>query len=182
MWSSFRINGETMEVPDRNSSHTAYSFHPSWVRNKDLSGTAYPFFSRQGKYRITAWVRLEGTSWDYVVQLPYAIKVCWNWLVRTASSQVFNKSIHRHFTPFLDNVFQCLITLTVNFFIIRYSCIIFKKVKLYDVLSILSHLSDTKQIGFHASYWVTPFFPHLTFQKVTLFHTNFPKHWKQLES
>lgn len=118
-----------MEVPDRNSSHTAYSFHPSWVRvwNRDLSGTAYPFLSCQVNYRITAWVRLEGTSWDHVVQPPYASKVCWSWLGRTASSQVFNKSTHRHFTTSLDNLLQWLITLTVNFFIIKDSRLIFKE-------------------------------------------------------
>lgn len=156
--------------------------HPSWVtvQDKHLSETAYPFSSCQGDYRITELLRLQWNSWDHLVQPPCG-KVGLLELVSQNCVQSGFQYINREFTT-LDNVFQCLITLTGNFFIIKNSCIIYKELKLHDAHFILSHLSDTKHINFHARYRIIPFSLDLTFYKSTLFLTNFSNHWKQLES
>lgn len=70
------------------------------------------YFSSQN-YRITDWLRLEGTPGCRLVQTPCSSGVTWSQLSTTMSRHPLNTSKVGNSTTSLDNLCQCLGILTV---------------------------------------------------------------------
>lgn len=64
-------------------------------------------------YRITDWLRLEGIPGGHLFQTPCSSGVTWGQLSRTMSRQPLNTSKVGNSTTSLDNLCQCLGSLTV---------------------------------------------------------------------